>query len=193
MNIKKITKLTAAIACALSLSAHADGPQRSHSEFRGHTGNDINEMAGLKGKLKMKQLRRIKAGKGKMKVRFAQEFKGVEIFGHHMSATETAMGMLTDIRGRLLKLDDHDISVEPGFSAKRAMKKGLNKKRAKAGRVYNQENKKYIVMIDDKPVLAHRVSFVVPATDGATPSRPVFFIDAQTGETITSYENMALL
>ncbi|NQY35146.1 MAG: M4 family metallopeptidase [Alteromonadaceae bacterium] len=190
MNIKKITKIAAAIACVLSMSAHADGPQRVESEVRTVNGYDINALAGLKGKLKMRQKKRILVGNGKVKLRFAQDYKGVPVFGYSTAATETPMGILTDVSGRLARLEEHDISVDAGFSAKRAMKKGLAKKRAKAGRVYNQENKKYIVMIDDKPVLAHRVSFVVPATDGGTPSRPVFFIDAQTGETISSYENI---
>ena len=190
MNITKITKIAAAVACVLSMSAQADKLKRAHSEVRATSGYDINELADLKGKVKMRQKKRMNIGNGKMKVRYAQDYKGVPVFGHSMSATETPMGLLTDVKGRLARLEDHDISVDAGFSAKRAMKRGLAKKRAKAGRVYNQENKKYIVMIDDKPVLAHRVSFVVPATDGGAPSRPVYFIDAQTGEEISSYENI---
>ena len=190
MNIKKITKLTAAIACVLSMSAHANELQDFNFGYNGNSGHDINEVMGLKNKLKMKKVRRHILRNGKVKVRFAQEYKDVPVFGFGMAATETAMGLLTDVKGQLSKLDDYDISVDPSFSAQRALKKGLDKKKTKEARVYNTENKKFIYMVDDEPVLVHRVSFVVPAEDGGAPSRPVYFIDAQTGETVYSYENL---
>ena len=189
MNIKKITKITAALACVLSMSAHAANVNSASKMGKGFSSNDINQVLNLAGNHKMKAGKRIKAGKNRIKVRFAQEYKGVPIFGHSLVATETAMGLLTDVKGKFLNLDDHDISVTPGFSAKRALKKGLGKKKARADRVYNKENKMFVYMVNDVPTLVHRVSFVATSTDG-TPSRPVYFIDAQTGETVHSYENL---
>ena len=189
MNIKKITKITAALACVLSMSAHAANVNSASKMGKGFSSNDINQVLNLAGNHKMKAGKRIKAGKNRIKVRFAQEYKGVPIFGHSLVATETAMGLLTDVKGKFLNLDDHDISVTPGFSAKKALKKGLAKKKARADRVYNKENKMFVYMVNDVPTLVHRVSFVATSTDG-TPSRPVYFIDAQTGETVHSYENL---
>ncbi|NQY65935.1 MAG: M4 family metallopeptidase, partial [Alteromonadaceae bacterium] len=155
----------------------------------GNSGIDINSVLGLTGNHTMKAGKRINAGKGLVKVRFQQEYKGVPVFGHSVAATESAMGILNDVTGRYINLDEHDISVDAGFSAQRAFKKGLDTKKTRKARVYNSENEKFIYMVNDVPTLVHRVSFVVPSTDGA-PSRPVYFIDAQTGETVYSYENL---
>ena len=189
MKIKKITKIAAAVACVFTMSAQAADIRSAASMGWGNSGTDINSVLGLTGNHAMKAGKKFNAGKGLVKVRFQQEYKGVPVFGYSVAATESAMGLLTDVSGRYIDLDKHDISVDAGFSAQRALKKGLDEKRARAARVYNTENKKFIYMVNDVPTLVHRVSFVVPSKNGA-PSRPVYFIDAQTGETVYSYENL---
>ncbi|NQY35144.1 MAG: M4 family metallopeptidase [Alteromonadaceae bacterium] len=189
MNIKKLTQVAAAIACVLTMSAQAADIRSAASMGKGNSGNNINSVMGLTGNHTMGKGKKILPGKELVKVRFQQEYKGVPIFGYSLAATETAMGLLTDVKGDFLNLDAYDISVVPAFSSKKAMKKALRKKKAKAGTAYNQENKMFIYMVNDMPTLVHRVSYVKPSKKG-TPSRPVYFIDAQTGETVLSYENI---
>ena len=190
MKMNKVTKVTAAIACALTMSAHAATIQNASTMGKGNSGKDINQVLGLADVHQIKNSKRFDFGKGLTKVRFQQAYKGVPIFGYSLAATETPMGLLTDVKGKFINLEEHDISVQPGFSADNALRLALKNDRASKARIYNEENQLFIYMKKDEPVLVHRVSYVVPGVKGGEPSRPVYFIDAQTGETLYSYENL---
>ncbi|MFT4924022.1 MAG: vibriolysin [Phenylobacterium sp.] len=200
MKIQNISKICAAVACALTMSASAANIQNVADMTQGYSSDNINQVLGLTGNSQMKAVKEIKVGNGITKMRFQQEYKGVPVFGYNVAATKTAMGLLTDVSGQMLNLDMHKkFSVKPRISAEKAMKSALasNKvlgadasKAALAG-VYNKENDLFILMQDGQPHLMNRISFVVPSKDAnGEPSRPVYFMDAQTGEMLFAYDNL---
>ncbi|NQY35141.1 MAG: hypothetical protein HRT37_09285 [Alteromonadaceae bacterium] len=77
-----------------------------------------------------------------------------------LAATETAMGLLTDVSGQFLNLEDHDISVTPGLTATAALNMALSNDNTSKATVYNNQNDLFIFMVKDLPVLVHRVSYV---------------------------------
>ncbi|WDE09330.1 M4 family metallopeptidase [Thalassomonas viridans] len=172
------------------MSAHAVKIQNAATMGKGNSGKDINQVLELADIHQITTGKMIYLGKGLFKVRFQQAYKGVPIFGYSLAATETAMGLLTDIAGKFINLEGHDISVQPGLSADNALKLALKKDRVSKAAIYNEENQLFIYMEKDEPVLVHRISYVIPGVRGGEPSRPVYFIDAQTGEIVDSYENL---
>ncbi|NQY65705.1 MAG: hemagglutinin, partial [Alteromonadaceae bacterium] len=190
MSINKITKISAAIACVLTMSAHAGSVQSASTMSAGMTGNDINQVLSLTGNSLMREVKSLNLGIGLTKIRFQQEYKGVPVFGYNLTGTQTPMGLYIDVTGKFMNLNEHDISVVPGVSSTSAFSSALSSDNTTKASIYNQENDMFIYMVKDKPVLAHRVSYVIPSDSGDTPSRPVHFIDAQTGETLYSYENI---
>ena len=190
MKINKITKISAALACILTMSAHAGTVQKASTMSAGMTGNDINQVLSLTGDSLMREVKSVTLGIGLTKIRFQQEYKGVPVFGYSLTGTQTPMGLYIDVTGKFMNLDQHDISVVPGVSSTSAFSSALSSDNTTKASIYNQENDMFIYMVKDKPVLAHRVSYVIPSDSGDTPSRPVHFIDAQTGETLYSYENI---
>jgi vibriolysin len=198
MKIQNISKICAAVACALTLSANAANIQDASAMSNGYSSDNINQVLGLTGSTQMKAVKEIKAGNNITKVRFEQTFNGIPVFGYNVAATKTAMGLLTNVEGKILNLDNQRFSTKVRISADRAMNmmintdKVLGKDASKAakGAVYNKQNDLFIYMVNDQPKLVHRISYVVPATNGGEPSRPVFFVDAQTGETVFGYDNL---
>jgi vibriolysin len=196
MKIQNITKVGAAIACALTMSANAANLVDVSQIAKGYSSDNINHVLGLVGDTQMKAAKTIDAGNGVTKVRFNQEYKGIPVFGHSVAATQTEMGVFTNVQGKMLDLSNAMINTKARISAKQAMQdaltndKKLGNNKAAAKGVYNKENDMYIFMSQGRPHVAHRVSYVVPAVDGGSPSRPVFFIDAHTGETLYTYDNI---
>ncbi len=203
MKIQNISKICAAVACALSFSAAAANIQDASIMAKGYSGDNINHVLGLaNGNQKLKAVKAIDVGNGKTKVRFQQEYKGIPVYGYNLAATKSAMGVYSDVSGKFLNLENHIIMTKPRISAEKAMASTLKNDKS-VGRnagskalsklsksVYNQENDLFIYMVKDKPTLVHRISYVVPAEQGEEPSRPVYFINAATGQTELAYDNI---
>ncbi len=206
MKMQKISTICAAVACALSMSANAadvqdlanlqaaPATQNAAVMSSGYGGDNINQILGLAGATQMKAVKTVNVGNGVTKVRFQQEFNGIPVFGHSIAATKTAMGMLTDVQGQILDLDNKFFSTKARISADMAMNSALGKSatlsKSPGAHVYNKENDLFIYMIDEQPTLVRRVSYVVAGENGAEPTRPVFFINAQTGATELEYDNL---
>ncbi len=198
MKIQNISKICAAVACALTMSANAANIQDASLMTAGYSSDNINQVLGLAGSTQMKAVKEINAGNDTTLVRFQQQYQGIPVFGYSVAATKTAMGLLTDVKGKILNLDGKRFSTKPRISAEKAMNNMINtdkvlgknaSKSAKAG-IYNKQNDMFIYMLNNEPKLVHRISYVVPATDGGSPTRPVFFVDAHTGETVFGYDNL---
>ncbi|MFT4923928.1 MAG: vibriolysin [Phenylobacterium sp.] len=197
MKIQNISKVCAAVACALTLSVNAASIDAA-SMSQGYSSDNINQVLGLTGSTQMKAVKTINVGNGVTKVRFQQMYNNVPVFGHTVAATQTEMGLLTNVQGKVLQLNGKRFSTTPRISTEKAMKaalandKVLGKDASKAARdsVYNQQNDLFIYMVNDQPRLVNRISYVVPGVNGGEPSRPVFFLDANTGATVYAYENL---
>jgi vibriolysin len=194
MKIQNISKVCAAVACALTMSANAATTIDASVVAQGKSGDNINYVLGLNGNTQMKAVKDIDAGNGVTKVRFQQEYKGIPVFGYSVAATKSAMGALSDVQGKILDLSNKMVMTRPHVSASKAMNTAIKNDRSIGNRdesvVYNKQNDMFIFMQDGQPVLTHRISFVVPSEDGKAPSRPVHFIDARTGESLYTYENI---
>jgi vibriolysin len=197
MKIQNLTKICAAVACALTMSANAANLIDASQITKGYSSDNINQVLGLTGNTQMKAVKTINAGNGVTKVRFEQTYNNVPVFGHSVAATQTSMGLFTDVSGQILNLDNKNFSTKARISAAKAMSRALSNdkilgadaSKAAKGAVYNKQNDLFIFMVNDEPKLVHRISYVVPSATG-TPSRPVLFIDAQTGETVYAYDNL---
>jgi vibriolysin len=195
MKIQNISKICAAVACALTMSANAANTIDASVVAQGKSGDNINYVLGLTGNTQMKAVKDIDAGNGVTKVRFQQEYKGIPVFGYNVAATKTAMGAITNVQGTILNLNNKMIMTRPHISASKAMNAAIKHDRnigqRDASAVYNKENSMFILMQNDQPVLVHRISYVVPSHDGkSAPSRPVIFVNAQTGKIEHTYENI---
>jgi vibriolysin len=194
MKIQNISKICAAVACVLTMSANAANVQDASLMAKGNSGDNINHVLGLNGNSQMKAVKAIDAGNGVTQVRFQQEYKGVPVFGYNLAATKSAMGAFSNVSGKFLDLSNEIVRTRPLISAEKAMNAALKNDRSlvkgKVSGVYNKQNDLFIYILNGKPTLAHRISYVVPAEDGKSPSRPVAFINAMNGETLYTYENL---
>ncbi len=195
MKIQNISKICAAVVCALSMSATAANTIDASVMAKGNSGDDINAVMGLtNSKTQMKAVRDIDAGNGITQVRFQQTYNDVPVFGYNVAATKTSMGVFTNVQGKVLDLSNQMIMTRPHISASKAMNAAIKNDKhlgqGDAKGIYNKQNDLFIYMVDGKGQLAHRLSYVVPAQDGGAPTRPVFFINAHTGETIYAYDNI---
>ncbi|MFT4927684.1 MAG: vibriolysin [Phenylobacterium sp.] len=200
MKIQNISKICAAVACALTMSASAANLQAASASqdaslmAKGFSSDNINQVLGLAGDTQMKAVKTIDAGNGVTKVRFQQHYRGIPVFGHSVAATKTEMGVLTNVKGNVLNLDNKRFSTKARISADMAMTAALDNDRVLSvnpkANVTNKKAKTFIYMLNGEPTLVQRVTYLVEGQNGGEPSRPVFFIHAQTGETVYSYENL---
>ncbi|NQZ07353.1 MAG: M4 family metallopeptidase [Algicola sp.] len=198
MKIQNISAVCAAVACALTMSANAaslqdtSAIQNASVMAKGYSSDNINDMLGLTGHTQMKASKIVDAGNGVTKVRFQQEYRGVKVFGHSVAATKTAMGTFTNVKGDLFNMGSKPFLTRARIPAAQAMTDALANDKVlsinPSAKVSNQQNEKFIFVVKGQPKLVHRISYVVEGEK--EPSRPVFFIDAQTGETLYTYENL---
>jgi vibriolysin len=197
MKIQNISKICAAVACALTMSVNAANMLDASTLAQGNSADDINQMLNLSGDQHLEAVRTIDAGNGVTKVRFQQLYRGIPVFGQSVAATKTAMGVYTDVSGQLVDFNNQLVMSRPHISAAKAMEMMLENDKTlgehasiNAAGVYNKQNDMYFYMVNGKPKLVHRISYVVPSTEGKEPSRPVFFVDAINGKTIFAYDNL---
>ena len=197
MKIQNISKICAAVACALTMSANAANLSSTSDASimsKGYSSDNINALVGLSGQSSMKALKTVDLGNGISKVRFQQTYAGVPIFGHTIAASRSAMGQFSDAKGKIFNPGNTPFSTRARISLDSAMETAIQNDRVLGknpqANVYNKQQDTYIYMQKGQPLLVHRISFVVDAQDGGAPSRPVHFINAKTGETVFSYENL---
>jgi vibriolysin len=191
MKIQNISKICAAVACALTMSANAASLNASNTidasvVSQGYSSDDINSLIGFAGTdTSMKAVKTIDVGNGKTKVRFQQMYKGIPVFGHSIAADVSAMGQFSNAQGQILNLGNTPFLTKARISLDDAL---ATAKADAKGDVSNEQKETFIYIIDGKPTLAHRVSFV-EHKDG-NPSRPVSVVNAQTGEVMDRYDNI---
>lgn len=199
MKIQKLSSICAAVACALAFSANAADIQDASLMSKGYSSDNINQVLGLTGHTKMKAVKTINLNNGISKVKFEQQYEGIPVFGYSVAATKTAMGLLTDVKGQVLNINSKRFSTKARISADKAMKMmidtdkmlGKNASAAAKAAVYNKQNDLFVYMHNGEPKLVYRIGYVVPAqTNDGEPSRPVFIVDAQTGDIIHAYDNL---
>lgn len=200
--MQNISKICAAVVCALTFSANAANVQDAQAMTKGYSGNNINTVMGLTGGNEMRAVKQVDLDSGVAKVRYQQYYKGLRVYGYSVAASKTAMGMLTDVSGKYLNLDNQMLLIKPRLSQDKAMQQVLRNDKtlvdksdgqafARLNRsIFNEEKELVIYVHNNRPVLAYRISYVVPGQDGENPTRPVHFINAHTGASLLTYDNI---
>ena len=100
MKIQNISKICAAVVCALTASVNAAQTQDAAVMAKGYSSDNINQVLGLAGKQSLQAVKTVTLSNGKTKERFAQHYNGIEVYGYNVAATKTAMGVYTDVSGQ---------------------------------------------------------------------------------------------
>ncbi|HET9679240.1 MAG TPA: M4 family metallopeptidase [Gammaproteobacteria bacterium] len=131
-------------------------------------------------------------------LRFQQTYKGVPIRGYRVMVTRKADGSVKFLHGELVSGIAEDIvSVKPGISLKGAMQhaKRLQRHSKPLGqaRVYKNESNELTIWLDKQGTahLTYVVSYFSDVKAGGHPARPVYILDAQTGEVLEAYDSLA--
>ena len=207
MKIQTVSKVCAAVVCALSFSANAAKDVPAQSLVAGHTGTDINLVMGLTGQDNMKASKLISLDNGVTKVRYEQYYGDTQVYGRSLAATKTDMGFLTDIHGNFAQNLEMELKFKrPRLTGEQAMEKfiaqdkwfndeaqpqsrGFASAKAFAKKLENKQIKPYIYIDDNgKAHRVYEVSYVRPEQNGA--SRPTAFVDAVSGRILKTWDNM---
>ncbi|NQZ10075.1 MAG: peptidase M4 family protein, partial [Algicola sp.] len=203
MKIKNLFKIGVAFACTLSLSSHASDINAVEIKEASlmaidHSSDNIHTLLGLNDLTQMKARKEVTLFNGINKVRYQQHYQNIPVFGYSVAATKTAMGQLTDVKGKVVNFHSKGFSTKPRISADKAMQMmidgdkvlGKNASVAIKETLYNKQNELFVYMLNGKPTLVYRISYVVPAQKGGEPARPVFFVNAHTGDIVQQYDNL---
>ena len=107
MKIEKLSKVCAALACTMSLSANSatvkdleylDVAQLSAKRHS----NDINEILKFSGRSHINTVQRVQLKSGLSKVRYQQTYPGIPVYDHSINASRSVMGVLSDAIGKVL-------------------------------------------------------------------------------------------
>jgi len=122
--------------------------------------------------------------------RFQQNYQGIPIWGESIVLTQQADKKTRHLGGFAIRDNQVKISRKPKISARKALQ--LSKSRTTREQVqFEDETTRKVIYVDPetgRSRLAWEVSFFVMI--GNEPSRPVYLIDAQTGATLKTYENL---
>ncbi|HET9679851.1 MAG TPA: hypothetical protein VFP95_04730, partial [Gammaproteobacteria bacterium] len=131
-------------------------------------------------------------------LRFRQTYKGVPILGDRVMVTRKADGSVQYLHGDVISGIAQDIaSVKPGISLKGAMQhaKRLQRHSKPLGkaRVYKNESNELVIWLNEQGTakLAYATSYFSDVKGGGHPSRPMYILDAHTGEVLDAYDSLA--
>lgn len=126
---------------------------------------------------------------GKVVTRHQQFYQGVPVWGEAVTERREAGAMSSAFTGSLINNIGQDLtSVTPALSQHGVLSqaKGLAKHN---GRFENEQAKLYVKLdAQGKAQLVYMVSFLT--SDGDHPTRPHFFIDANTGKVLEQWEGL---
>jgi Zn-dependent metalloprotease len=192
---KQLTKLSAAVICALGFSATA-AEQVSVASLQAQSGSDVNAVLNLQSGHSFKEVKAVQLNNGKEVVRLQQYYQGVPVFGQTIAAKRSEMGVLSNFYGTAAQNMNELTSVKPAFDSAKALEiaKGTNEilstqaaKGQKIIKTENDQSKLWIVLENNAPRLVYITSYFVP---GANPTRPFSVIDANSGEILEQWEGL---
>ena len=184
--MKTITKIVAfsAIALATSSAMAASNVKANHGQMNGKS---IKAAMQLDDNYSFKNGKSFKTVKGNHKQKADMYFQGVKVYGQSIVVEQAADGSNVSMSGELMTSIASDISsVSPAISGGKA----LGKLKQKLGHVNikNSSVELMIVQHEGKAVLAFRTEYLLDTVDA--PSRPMAFIDANTGDVLYTWEGI---
>jgi vibriolysin len=150
--------------------------------------SNVNSYIGLSNDYAFKIANQVKLANGKTKVRLAQYYLDIPVFGPSINATDTKSG-LNELSGSYFANIEKDLkSTTPTISKDEALEIAIHAKGVEPSQlIRNKQATLYIKQGSDKKAhLVYQISYV----DDAIPSRPFFIIDAQTGKILEQWEGL---
>lgn len=118
------------------------------------------------------------------KSRLRQQFNGIEVYGHSLSAKRDGSGNVSEVVGNYIaNISDDVSSVDADLSEKEAISIALRKD----GLSDPERSSAELIIWLDEAQTAHLVYKVDIFTGGDTPARPISFIDANSGKVYKSW------
>ena len=118
------------------------------------------------------------------KARLRQQFNGIEVYGHSLSAKKDSSGNVSEVVGNYIaNIGDDVTSVDADLSEKEAIAIALQKD----GLSDPERSSADLIIWLDEAQTAHLVYKVDIFTGGDTPARPISFIDANSGKVYKSW------
>ncbi|MEI8596024.1 M4 family metallopeptidase [Photobacterium sp. Hal280] len=133
---------------------------------------------------------------GKQKVRYQQLYKGLPVYNTAVVATTSNKG-LTQVHGRMAQNVEQDLPlIQAGIDEKQALNiakahhASLHSPQLTGELPLENEQVTLMVRLDENNLaeLVYQVSFFVASDE---PSRPYFFIDANTGDVLDTWDSIA--
>lgn len=129
--------------------------------------------------------------------RYVQTYRNVPVWGRQLIITRSADGRISGLRGSLVRGIAGEIGQRSPGIGRDAMVNTLRTEVA-AGYpvdlpIFEREKAELVIYIDDQDSarLAYEVEFLADVDGGGAPSRPVFVVDATTGEVLESWDALA--
>jgi len=183
-----LTKLSVATLLALSASTSvlaANSVSANHSNMNGKS---INNVAQLSTDYSFNNGKSFSTVKGNTKRKAQMFYKGVPVFGQSLVLEQDSAGRNIGMQGSISVNISSDLSsVTPGMLHGKAL--GKLKQLLGHNNIKNSKTDLVIyINSDNKAQLAYRVEYLV--SDSDVPSRPMAFVDANSGEILMSWEGL---
>jgi vibriolysin len=155
------------------------------------SGHNINAMLNVSQEYDFRIIKNIVLPNGKMKERITQYYQAIPVWGVSLSATQNN-GVYTDLFGSyLINIEKDILSISPKLNKSQALAIAINSKNIspKMKTAIRDEEANIYIMQDatQKARLIYQVSFVI---DSDQPARPMFIIDANTGEILQQWDGL---
>ncbi|WDE01695.1 peptidase M4 family protein [Thalassomonas actiniarum] len=131
----------------------------------------------------------IKTKDGKIKKRYQQFYKDVPVYGHSLVATEGADGELIEVSGAVIRDLVKDIKSTKAAISRQQVISLLVKTNGHSTLDLENTSADLMIKIEkETPRLVYKVSYF--SVDDGVPTRPMAFIDANSGEIIEVWEGL---
>ena len=134
---------------------------------------------------------------GRRVSRYVQTYRGIPLWGKHLIITRDKNGAVRRLGGTLVRGISAEIGQPNPGIGRTAMVDRLRAKVASTyvggSPVFEREKGELVIYIDshERARLAYEVEFLADIDGGGEPSRPIFVVDANTGEVLETYDALA--
>ena len=129
--------------------------------------------------------------------RHVQTYRDLPVWGKQLIITRNGAGTISRLQGTLIREIASDIGQPNPGIGRNVMVKNLRAKVASGFisdlPIFEREKAELVIYIDDQENarLAYKVEFLADIDGGGEPTRPIFVVDANSGEVLESYDALA--
>ncbi|WP_299492492.1 M4 family metallopeptidase [uncultured Shewanella sp.] len=192
MKNNKISPLVLAISTLFSLSSLAASTVELTKSHQALSTNDLQQALSLEKGSDFIPVKTVTLKNAQIKQRLQQRFYGIPVFGHTLSANVSALGVYSNLNGKLLTQIEKNVSfITPKLTKEQALtasKRQTQDSDNSALPFYNEQADLWIYLDDIKQTrLVYITSYV---QYGEQPTRPFSIIDAHSGEVLKRWEGI---